>query len=313
MIERTSRTRRQGGFTLIELLVVIAIIGVLVSLVAAAVFGFLGAQNKKNTELALQKTHNALEQQWREVILKARAETPPPNVMAMAGNDSERARVIWVKLRLKQEFPMNYTEALMPWKSYAGVPSKFIGPADLPPIREYVTRLQNVKPVDPNTQAAACLLMALQRPRKGNKFNAEETLGASAIRDTDGDGVPEIIDGWGKPVLFFRWGTGNTDLDNSNLSAKDVKRLDRDTEDPTHKLMDSNWNFAQPGAADFQNLCHWITTNGQGKPLESYFTMPVVMSMGPDGLSGLDPSVPTAMRPLTADAVDNIYSFLVKH
>src|SRR5438445_786596 len=79
---------------------------------------------------------------------------------------------------------------------------------------------------------------------KGMKFNAEESLGASAIRDTDGDGVPEIVDGWGRPIAFFRWGTGNPDLD--ALARSGAGTLNRDTEDPFHKLMDQNWQSTNP-------------------------------------------------------------------
>jgi prepilin-type N-terminal cleavage/methylation domain-containing protein len=303
MIKRTpKKTRRRGGFTLIEILVVVAIIGILLGLLAVALFPWIGTQSKRTTEILLQKVHTAVEQQAREVIIKAREETPKPNVLAMAGGDPERARIIWIKLRLKQEFPMSYAEALNPT---AG--SQFLAPSDLPPLKEYVTRLQGVTPVDPNTQMAACLLMSLQRPRKGQKFSAEETLGAHAIKDTDGDGVPEIVDGWGKPVLFFRWGTGNPDLDASYTSARGL--LDRDTEDPAHKLMDASWNPVHPGAAEFQNLCHWITQDGQGKTPRSYFTQPVIVSLGPDRSAGLD----ITMKPISPDANDNIYSFKVKH
>src|SRR5947209_8745467 len=88
---------------------------------------------------------------------------------------------------------------------------------------------------------AACLLMSLSRPRTGKKFNPEEALGASAIKDTDGDGLAEIVDGWGKPVGFCRWGTGCVAL--TGLSkANSGTGLDNDTQDPDRTLMNANWN-----------------------------------------------------------------------
>lgn len=302
MVQRTHE-RRRGGFTLIELLVVVAIIAILASLTAVAVFGFLGGQSKKNTNLVLQKTDNALQQQWSEVAQAAKNDTIPVSVTALAGGDTERARVIWMKLKLRQNFPMSYAEALYP---YAVNGVAIILPGDLPPIEDYKKRLNNgtlTKANDPNTEMAACLLMALSRPRKGKKFNPEESLGANAIKDTDGDGVAEIVDGWGKAVGFYRWGTGNTDLD---AQSRATNILNHDTQDPFMRLMDSKWNPNDPGVAKFQALCHPITASGKPR---SFFTIPVIVSAGTDGSFGIRwPD----MYPLDNTAADNIYSFKVR-
>src|SRR5438270_662069 len=114
MSGRTSR-RRRGGFTVVELLIVVAIIAILVGLVAVAVFRVIGTRTQKNTETLLRKLDQALEQQWGEVAKAARKETPPPSVLALANGDRNRAQIIWIKLRLRQEFPMSYAEARAPW------------------------------------------------------------------------------------------------------------------------------------------------------------------------------------------------------
>jgi hypothetical protein len=36
----------------------------------------------------------------------------------------------------------------------------------------------------------------------GQTFDAEDALGVTAIKDTDGDGVDEVVDGWGQPAAF---------------------------------------------------------------------------------------------------------------
>ena len=118
---------------------------------------------------------------------------------------------------------MSYAEALYP---YAVNGTALLPPGDLPPITDYWKRLNNgtlTQANDPTTEMAACLLMALSRPRSGKKFNPEESLGANAIKDTDGDGMAEIVDGWGKAVGFCRWGTGSYDLDATCRSAKSRK------------------------------------------------------------------------------------------
>jgi prepilin-type N-terminal cleavage/methylation domain-containing protein len=116
--------RRRAAFTLIELLVVIAIISILIALTAAVALGVLSYQRNSTTQSAIQTLGNALETQWRTVAQQAANESIPPATLArlflMAGsttnssNVEKRARLIWVKLRLKQEFPMNFSEALFP-------------------------------------------------------------------------------------------------------------------------------------------------------------------------------------------------------
>ena len=50
------------------------------------------------------------------------------------------------------------------------------------------------------------------------------------IGDTDDDGAPEFLDGWGRPIEFIRWPTGfaersdlmsgNSDADHENFSKQ---------------------------------------------------------------------------------------------
>jgi hypothetical protein len=290
-----------------ELLVVIAILAVLASLTASAVIPLINNQRVKNTNILLQKADHHLNTQWSEAV-KSANNTPsssiPQNIIVMAGGDSERARVIWVKLQLRQQFPQNYAEALAPYADAGSGVS--LAPTDLPPLRYYVSKLQGKTPTGSPAESAACLLLALERPRAGIKFNADEALGAGAIQDTDGDGLPEIVDGWGNPVVLYRWGTGNAALDGVSRSTR-ADHLDRDNQDPHKSLMAATWNLAgNPNALRFEALCHKISQPNGARPW-SYYTQPTIVSAGKDGQFGLDRS----MTP-QAGSQDNIYSFQVK-
>src|SRR5262249_20427054 len=261
--------------------------------------------SQKNTETMLRKLHDGTQQQWSEACKQFRTGQAPGSAVTLAGVDptGKRAQVIWLKLQLRREFPMSYAEIIRP-SAVNGV--DLVTPADLPPISSYVRALNGrTAAIDPKTESAACLLIALQNhPHKGMKFNAEESLGASAIKDTDGDGVPEIVDGWGRPITFFRWGTGNAELNATNTTARG--NFDRDTEDPDRALMDGSWNVStNPYVGTFEQLCHRVEVNGTR---QSFFTIPVIVSPGKDGNLGLAAD----MSPLGKDAEDNIYSFKVR-
>ena len=43
--------------------------------------------------------------------------------------------------------------------------------------------------------------------------DAASRFSDSEIGDTDNNGLPEFLDGWGNPILFFRWSPGFTDTD----------------------------------------------------------------------------------------------------
>lgn len=280
------RTSRRG-FTLIELMAVIAIIGVLTTLTAVAAFKMIGNRQRKNTEASLDKLASVLRQRMAQVIDDARNETIPPTVLTLAGNDPNRARVIWVKLRLKQQFPMSFAEALNPAPGYlTGEPA--------------YQRIISARtgPTNAATESAACLLMALTARVQRGSSTESDLLSALEKVDTDRDGVREIVDGWGTPINFYRWPTGN---------AAAMNALDPNPTATFHDVQDPNGTLNAPGGwtpASFVAVCHPITAPG------GRYLVPALVSAGPDKNFGITDQWMTIGSPTAA--ADNVTVYVQK-
>jgi prepilin-type N-terminal cleavage/methylation domain-containing protein len=280
---------RRAGFTLIELVVVLLIILVLTSMVASAVFQVINTQRKSNTEQTIQQVSTALKQQWGVVIKLADNEPIPQSVLNMAAGDSyaaQRARVIWKKLRLKQEFPTTYIEGRTPYLNNDGTVNGFITPTDLP--GKYATALTSAG-VSTGSQAesSVCLVLALSRSRGGVTFKPE-VLGPGVMVDPNNNNLPLINDAWGNPIAFNRFpkltDPYTTELDQSCPGGAAL--VNRDPLDPNGYLTMASWALGNTqGPVQFGNICHPVNVGA------SYYQVPVLLSAGLDKTFGTDDDI----------------------
>jgi prepilin-type N-terminal cleavage/methylation domain-containing protein len=328
MMSATTRLRGghrdRAGFTLVELMVVVAIIGVIIALTTAAAMQVVSYQRSSTTDGTIETVYSELQRQWTAVIALADKDIIPPVVISMAGGNERRARVIWKKLRLKEAFPMNFTEALTPWSlggSNPTIESKM--QQVLPGRPAYKSAIsgisQNFNPAD---QSAYCLVLALRQGYGGNTFS-EESLGTNALA-TDAVGMKKFVDGWSNPLALYRWPTANDELDNSSplgpYNSSNPKTWFRDPLDPEGLLQSQEWNFrGGQGVSLFEQYCHKVHSSDLRNPWvpRSNYMIPVIASAGRDGQWGLQrPTVPTAPDPMTIDlthhADDNVYSFRLR-
>ncbi|MCS6851893.1 MAG: type II secretion system GspH family protein, partial [Gemmataceae bacterium] len=204
-----------------ELLVAIAIIGILASLASVAVFRWIDRQRVNNTNALLQTVQECLKRHWTKVIEDAKKEAIPSDVVTLAGGSQDRARVIWIKLRLTEAFPTSYYEILYPPQFYDH--NNVLGKGKtwvplIPPDRQHYSKMYRdkltvtgPKPTDRLTESAACLALALSVNRGGAAPLDLDAL-PIPLADTDGgegDGVKELVDAWGNPLAFLRFPTTN--------------------------------------------------------------------------------------------------------
>jgi prepilin-type N-terminal cleavage/methylation domain-containing protein len=318
-------SNQRPGFTLIELLVVIGIIAVLAALVISATFKVIDGQRQSNTESTIQTTYTALSKAWAKVVADAKNETPSSATYTLAGGTqyTDRARVLWIKFRLMEAFPMTYAEC-NPANNWLYT-SSYIPSGMQRNLSSYWKTLQKLAKnpsgsnAYPNSESSACMLMALSMNRGGGASLNPDTLGAN-VTDSDGDGVNEIVDGWGTPLFFFRfptpsnWPAGQNLLQSSNPSPSTTFA---DPLDPFGTLADSTW----AGSATFQASVHSIAFS----KTQTYYVVPVIVSAGPNGRY-TQPTNPSTVQGLglksgTMDLInpanlddsnDNIYSFLLR-
>jgi prepilin-type N-terminal cleavage/methylation domain-containing protein len=210
---RATAIPRRAAVTLIELLIVMLIIAILASLSLSAVFTVREAQMKNFTEALINKLASAMDGQWKAQFDQIREEPVPAWAVTMAGGDPRRAKVIYVKARLKQEFPVSFYQAYRPNFNYTPTNTgqfQTTTATDLPPKDTYQRLLKVFDPsplmpasggaiptldvtYDPATggqvalpagfEASALLYLTLSQGRRGQAgFNPDEHVEPTAIR-----------------------------------------------------------------------------------------------------------------------------------
>jgi prepilin-type N-terminal cleavage/methylation domain-containing protein len=300
------------GFTLVELLVVIAIIAVLAALAASAVIAVMGRQQGRNTESTIKTVNKLLQARWSSIIAEARKETPSDAVVALAGMDSERAKVIWVKVRLAEAFPIAYKE--MDPNDATTIVNKYIiapGAKIKPHFAKYRATVKVYPPIPGPTESSACLLMALKTLQTDGGVGFEDQI-KYAVADTNGDGMNELVDAWGNPLAFYRFPWNNADLQAANPATPGSRNFKfSDPIDTGGALLQDRGNKTWTGRPIFEAQFHDVKDNFAGTPHmgNANFVIPVIVSNGPDGLLGLGADLSVTD---TKKAADNIYSFKLK-
>ena len=197
----------RAGFTLVELLMVIAVIAILAALASWGVIAMMGNRQAeyRGDPADGQQNHAeplALRYRGGEEGHGFPRSQEPGRQRCRAGS-----RVLWIKFRLREAFPQSYAEigtaAAPPFVYTAdGGGNPWIPLGQRRYIVDYQKHIANLPPAVVNnpgpTQSAACLLMAISVNRGGNVLSPDQIQ--FAVKDTDGDGVVELVDGWNTPL-----------------------------------------------------------------------------------------------------------------
>ena len=224
--------------TLIELLIVMLIIAILAALSLSAVFSVRESQMKNFTESLISKLASALDGQWKAAIDQIREEPVPAAFFTLAVNDQRRARVIYTKARLVQEFPVTFDQARNPMPGYLTPKPAF---ANLPATSAATLPYES----------SALLYMTLNQARRGQAgFNADEHVEPTAIqtRAAGNTQVKIFVDSWGNPLRYYAFPYYTDELNLPPYFDKTMHQNQQspDSQDPDSVLLNytnSTFNF----------------------------------------------------------------------
>jgi type II secretory pathway pseudopilin PulG len=199
------RIQHRRGVTLVELMVICAILGVLMGMVMFALQGANEQARADRTRAEIIKINDLIMQRWdgyrSRPIPYRPAATATLNVRA-----ATRLEVTWELMRM--ELPERISDV--------SDTSKFgIQPALWRAYRAKLVALTGADAANPTSKwsksysNSECLYLILSSIRDGDS-NGLDSFTPREIGDLDGDKVPEILDGWGRPIGFYRWAPGFT-------------------------------------------------------------------------------------------------------
>jgi prepilin-type N-terminal cleavage/methylation domain-containing protein len=236
------RVRGRRSFTLVELMVTIAILGILAAMMMGALAVTRASARQAATKATITKLHN---------IIMAKYESYRTRRVPLSDQEMQRIAVAYyglpsnqplpphlaalIRLRalrdiMRMEMPERWTDVLN--VSTVLIPPATPGPPPTPMPRTslswsyYATfyptwaaayAAEGTLPVAKQQRLRAIHEHApsecLYRVVMGCGEDARRQFRAGEIGDTDNDGFPEFLDGWGRPIFFLRWAPGFNDSD----------------------------------------------------------------------------------------------------
>ena len=287
MICHRRELSRRHSFTLVELMIVTSILAVLASAVLFALFGVNEDAKEARTRAQIAKIHEMLLAKWESYETRAVRISLPAGLQLRPEPFSDQANTLGVlngRWDAGEEVGTGYTTGvarfrldllrdLMRMELPDRITDVLEGPANINPgypgisvaiqipepsvHRSYKRRAQALAGASWATawtrqaQGAECLYLIVASIREGD-VNGLDTFRESEIGDTDGDGMPEILDGWGNPIEFLRWAPGHLSEMQSGDPTNDSDPFDplRVDTRPVYRLVPLVYSAGRDGILD---------------------------------------------------------------
>jgi prepilin-type N-terminal cleavage/methylation domain-containing protein len=217
------------AFTLVELLVVIMILGILTSITTVALWGSMEEARAARTRSQIKKIDELLMVKWESY----RTRPVPVKTGGLNPEVAAANRLNALRELMRLELPDRMSDLLTPaeyaalagngWQLPGALAAQPAGGTDF--LTSYPSaaiscrrRIGQAGGWTPQQQQAECLYMIIASMQDGTRSGLD-FFRDNEIGDIDGDGMPEILDGWGHPIRFLRWAPGFV----STLQGADVQ------------------------------------------------------------------------------------------
>ena len=184
--------KQRMGFTLIEMLVVVMIITMLAGLTLSAVGSARNAAAAARTRATIEKINRVVMKHYASYQYRKVDISGIPNVDTSKKTEVAKAKLKALRILIRQEMPDRRSDI---YQMGTTLPALTQG---------YKKKIEGCK--DPNNRdylAAELLYMQVMADPVGAGMFSEGEIG-----DYDGDGLPEFLDGWGRPIRYILWPAG---------------------------------------------------------------------------------------------------------
>lgn len=236
------------AFTLVEVLVSLVLVSILSGMILTAVRGVTNTARQSRTRSIIAIIDSVIQEQYESykyrplpVVIPDTSHLPVDNETTFGyevmPSEGARVRLNMIRDLQRMELPDRATDIVLPSGqiNQAAVISAAVSPivrranrmvrdenkterrpanvawAAPAKLEQYQRRLSARTTVNQENDSAECLYMIMATSFIGG-VPAISLIPASNIGDTDnngeGDGLPEILDGWGRPIGFVRWPVG---------------------------------------------------------------------------------------------------------
>jgi hypothetical protein len=293
------------------MLVVVAIIGIIATTLLGALFWATEKARKSRTESLIRKIDGQLgflfeAYETRRTPLTVPAIDPstgnPPTPDAIAA-----AQLIFLREIMRMELPDLYEDlqldrvdaALVEYSfPFPALPGGCTRPASYVPsiTRAYQQRVKSAAQLLVTSGKYPDAYAALDAMKEQNQsaemlylvmtMNLDEDygprFGEKDTGDTDGDGMPELVDGWKRPIEWLRWPAGFSNLNSVGGPTDWGYVSDRNRIEA--------FNFPDPfnpRRIDLPPTTDPIPASSPPVPSYGFLMHPLVVSAGPDGEYGI--------------------------
>jgi prepilin-type N-terminal cleavage/methylation domain-containing protein len=249
IVKRNCDERHPGGdagFTLLELLIAISVIAILMGLSFSLLNGLLNQSREEATTATIRKVSALFEnryQAFNRAFTGNRKDNAVASTRALLANNQifgvrpEVVDILAKKALFRNEFPQRMNDLIVGTgdannNTFLDGDDNGDGLADAVAAAFTGITWSNH---DPRTESSELLYYFLFHSRS---FGAADTnadrFTTQEIADTDGDGLPELIDSWGEPLRFYRWPTRLMDPDAPVVFQPDRDDWDETTDVPVY-------------------------------------------------------------------------------